>query len=217
MKRILNSIKINFISGLIFLLPIALTLYAMYTVSRLIYNGLAFVTSFFPSPYRDQFLYKAFIILSTVFVLVFLTVLIGSFVKSVFGKAIGKVVDKLFTFVPGIKGLYKSMKQLFDLVLKRSESDAFKPVLIEYPHKGKWAVAFLTGPCNEKISPSPDKEYFTVFMPTTPNPTTGFLMIVPRDDIVTIDISMNEVLKMILSGGVVKEGNHFNGHPTRSE
>jgi uncharacterized membrane protein len=56
------------------------------------------------------------------------------------------------------------------------------------------------------VSPSPDEEYFTVFVPTTPNPTSGFLLIVPRDDIRTIDISMNETLKMILSGGVVKEG-----------
>jgi uncharacterized membrane protein len=79
--------------------------------------------------------------------------------------------------------------------------------LIEYPHKGKWAVAFLTGPCTDKVSPSSDREYVTVFMSTTPNPTTGFVMIIPREEMIHIDISMNETLKMILSGGVVKDRN----------
>jgi uncharacterized membrane protein len=216
MKKIHGSFKINFISGIVFLLPIALTLYVVYYVSRLIYNGLSFVISFFPDPYKDQFLYKVLIILSTVVVLVFLTVLIGMLIKTIFGKAIGKVVDLLFTFVPGIKGFYKSTKQLFDLVLKRRDNTAFKPVLIEYPHRGKWAIAFLTGPCNDTVSPTTDKEYFTVFVPTTPNPTSGFLLIAPREDIMTIDISMNDTLKMILSGGVVKEGNDFTGPTARS-
>jgi uncharacterized membrane protein len=78
-------------------------------------------------------------------------------------------------------------------------------VLLEYPHRIKWAIAFLTGKCTERWTPDPSKQYYTVFMPTTPNPTTGFLMIVSGDEIQQTDITPNEAFKLILSGGIIKE------------
>jgi uncharacterized membrane protein len=94
--------------------------------------------------------------------------------------------------------------QFLELVIHRRESHSQKPVLVEYPYKGKWAVAFLTGGWSARLAPEPRRKYCTVFMPTTPNPSTGFLMIVPVDQVRPLAISVKEKLKLILSGGLVK-------------
>ena len=123
------------------------------------------------------------------------------------GNALEKVIDKIFSFFPGVKGLYGLLKQVFNLVFRRKEEKEreFKVVFVEYPHREEWALAFLTGKCNESTSPSDDKDYYTVFMPTTPNPTTGFLMFVPENKIIRTDLTMNDAIKLIFTGGIIKQ------------
>lgn len=205
MRKFFGKIKIYFFSGLILLLPIALTFYIIYYVSRLIYKGLDFVLAFVPEPYKSLLVYKIIIVLCTGVVLFFFTVLIGIFIRTVVGRTIEKFIDRLFGSVPGVKGFYKALKQLFDLIFRKREDTSLRPVLVEYPHKGKYAVAFVTGETSPKTAPDTRKKYYTVFMPTTPNPTTGFLMIIPQDEIIQLDITRSEALKMIFSGGIVQE------------
>ena len=193
-----------FFGGLVFLLPIALTLYVCYSVFRWIYGGLEVVTNLLPEPYRHVVASRIVVVVASVVLLLALTVLLGALMRTVFGRAVERVVDRAFHIVPGIKGLYAAFKQFLDLVVRRRDDGALRPVLVEYPHKGKWAVAFLTGDWDPRLAPRKGTDYCTVFMPTTPNPTTGFLMIVPAADVRPLDMDVNETLRLILSGGIVK-------------
>jgi uncharacterized membrane protein len=123
----------------------------------------------------------------------------------VVGKAVERFVDWFFGSLPGVKGLYRTVKQIFDLVFKRGSGKDYKPVFVQYPHSGAWAIAFLTGKCSENLAPDMTRDYYTVFMPTTPNPTSGFLMIFPEDEIRHTEMSAGEAFKLIISGGIAKK------------
>ena len=194
-----------FLSGLFFLLPVVLTMYVMYYISKQIYSGLDFVVAFVPEPYKSSVIYKFLVILATIVIIFFFIVLIGVFIRTVFGKAIERVIDRVFGFIPGVKGLYNMLKQIFNLLFRRGEGQHYKPVLVQYPHKDSWALAFLTGKCTADTSPDTDRNYYSVFMPTTPNPTSGFMLIFPEEDIIHPNLTASDAIKLIMSGGIVKK------------
>lgn len=197
--------KSHFLRGLLFLLPIGLSLYVVYYLARLIYRGLGFVVDFLPEPLAGSTLYNVTAVVASLIILFFVTVLIGVIMRTVVGRFFEGIADRLFGSVPLIKLVYNSLKQSFDLIVKRGEEQYFETVLVKYPREGSWAVALLTGKCSDKTAPSPDRTYYTVFLPSTPNPTTGFLLIVPEEDIIRIEMTKSETFKLIFSGGIIKQ------------
>jgi uncharacterized membrane protein len=205
MKKGKSRIKNSFFSGLFFLLPVALTVYVVYYISRLVYHGLDFIIKLVPESYTGSLFYHTLIILASLIIIIFGIALVGVIIRTVVGRALERLVDRLFGFFPGVKGLYRTLKQIFDLVFRGGRGKEYKPVLVQYPHRGSWALAFLTGKCTEQTTPDAEKEYYTVFMPTTPNPTSGFLMIFPEDEIRYTGLTPGDAFKLIMSGGIVKE------------
>tara|TARA_Y100000815_G_scaffold245979_1_gene245214 strand:- start:326 stop:769 length:444 start_codon:yes stop_codon:yes gene_type:complete len=105
--------------------------------------------------------------------------------------------------MPVVRSVYSAIKQIFETILAQ-QSNAFREaVLIEYPRRGIWAIGFITGTTKGEVQNLTLEETVNIFLPTTPNPTSGFLLFVPREEVVPLDMSVEEAVKMVISGGIV--------------
>ena len=111
--------------------------------------------------------------------------------------------DKLMTRIPVVRSIYSSVKQVSDTLFSGSGQAFSKALLIQYPRQGAWTIAFLTGKPGGEVSRHLDGDYVSVYVPTTPNPTSGFFLMVPRADVVELKMSVDEALKYVISMGVV--------------
>jgi uncharacterized membrane protein len=136
--------------------------------------------------------------------LLFLT---GVVAANFFGKKIVGLWDKLIGKIPLVRSIYSAVKQVLDTMFS-SDGKAFRKVLlVEYPRKGLWSIAFQTGAGGKEVNKLiGDDDVVTIFIPTTPNPTSGFLMMVPRKDVHELDMPVDQALKFVISLGVVQPG-----------
>jgi uncharacterized membrane protein len=141
-------------------------------------------------------------------VLVFLTLLItGALVSNVVGRFVMKYWDKLFTHIPVVKSIYTSVKKVSD-TLFASNGNAFRQaLLVQYPRQGVWTVAFQTGAPSGEVADQLGGNFVSVYVPTTPNPTSGFFLMVPRDEVKFLDLSVDEALTYVISMGAVSPTN----------
>ena len=137
-------------------------------------------------------------------VLVFLILLItGALVSNVVGRFVMKYWDKLFTHIPVVKSIYTSVKKVSD-TLFASNGNAFRQaLLVQYPRAGVWTVAFQTGAPSGEVADKLGGDFVSVYVPTTPNPTSGFFLMVPRDEIKFLDMSVDQALTYVISMGAV--------------
>lgn len=146
-----------------------------------------------------------------VIVLVIVITLIGAFTAGLVGRWVVRQGERVLDRMPVIRSLYKMTKQIFQTVLQ-NQSNAFRQaVLIEYPRRGAWAIAFLTADTQGELSEKLGQDMVNVFLPTTPNPTSGFLLMVPRSDIRVLDMSVEDAVKLIISAGIVHPGDDLIG------
>ena len=137
-------------------------------------------------------------------VLVFLILLItGALVSNVVGRFVMKYWDKLFTHIPVVKSIYTSVKKVSD-TLFASNGNAFRQaLLVQYPRAGVWTVAFQTGAPSGEVADKLGGDFVSVYVPTTPNPTSGFFLMVPRDEVKFLDLSVDHALTYVISMGAV--------------
>ena len=137
-------------------------------------------------------------------VLVFLILLItGALVSNVVGSFVMKYWDKLFTHIPVVKSIYTSVKKVSD-TLFASNGNAFRQaLLVQYPRAGVWTVAFQTGAPSGEVADKLCGDFVSVYVPTTPNPTSGFFLMVPRDEVKFLDLSVDQALTYVISMGAV--------------
>jgi len=129
--------------------------------------------------------------------------LVGALTAGLLGRIWLRFTEALMRRTPVLRGIYSTVKQLFETVLAQ-KSQAFREVvLIEYPRPGIWTVAFITGQTVGAISRPVGMDLVNVFVPTTPNPTSGFLLFLPRSDVHLLEMSVEEGLKLVISGGIV--------------
>ncbi|MGA1869225.1 MAG: DUF502 domain-containing protein [bacterium] len=135
--------------------------------------------------------------------LILFTFFIGLIVKNVIGKKIFVVVERILSKLPLIWNIYHSSKQILEAI-SNSNKTAFKQVvLIEYPRRGIYTIGFLSSDTKGEIQSIIDKKLVNVFLPTTPNPTSGFLLMVPEDDIIPLSMNIEAGIKLVVSGGMV--------------
>ncbi len=132
-------------------------------------------------------------------VIVFVT---GMIVTNLFGMQLFNIGERILQRIPLVRSIYASVKQVTESMFSSGKSFR-KVVLVEYPRKGMWSLAFQTGTGAEEIRDKTGRDVTNVFIPTTPNPTSGFFLMVPREDVVELDMSVDDGLKMLLSVGVV--------------
>ena len=142
------------------------------------------------------------IVLTVVVVLV-----TGMVVTNLFGRQLIRLGERVLARIPVVRSIYSSVKQLTESLFSSGGKSFRKVVLVEYPRRGMWSLAFQTGNGAGEISRKTGKEIVNIFIPTTPNPTSGFFLMVPRDEVIELDMSVDQGLKMLLSVGVVVPDN----------
>jgi uncharacterized membrane protein len=138
-----------------------------------------------------------------VIVLVLLLLLTGVFVTNIFGQWIARRWNTLLQNIPIVKSIYSSVKQVSDTLFSTSGNAFREAVLVQYPRHGSWTIAFVTGRPGGEVASHLSGDYLSLYVPTTPNPTSGFFLMVPRSDVVELEMSVDQALKYIISMGVV--------------
>jgi uncharacterized membrane protein len=194
------KIRGYFIAGLLVVVPITITLYFAFFVVTSI-DG--WVAGLVPAQYNPNN-YLPFSIPGLGLIAVFMAlVVIGFFAANFFGRFLIRISEYLLDRVPVVKTIYGAIKQIMETVLA-NQSEAFREaVLLEYPRKGCWSIGFLTGTTSGEVQAVTKDKMINVFVPTTPNPTSGFLLFVPEKDIYRLHMTVEEALKMVVSGGIV--------------
>jgi uncharacterized membrane protein len=197
-----SSIRASFLTGLVVIVPIAVTIWLVWTVVGWI-DG--WVIPLIPTAYRpEQYIG---INLRGVGVIIFLifTVIVGWMAKGLIGRSLIAWAEGLVDRMPVVRSVYNGLKQIAETVFAQTETSFDKACLIQYPRPGLWAIAFIStsakGELARKIGA--ERDIVSVFMPTTPNPTSGFLLYVPRADVIELDMSVEDAAKLIISAGLV--------------
>ncbi|RFB65567.1 MULTISPECIES: DUF502 domain-containing protein [unclassified Herbaspirillum] len=189
-----------FITGLLILVPLAITLWVLNLIIGTMDQSLLLL----PVSWRPEALVGFRIPgLGTILTLliIFLT---GLATRNFIGRQVVSLWEGLLTRIPVVKSIYSSVKQVSDTLFSSSGNAFRKAVLVQYPRQGSWTIAFLTGiPGGEVKNHLQGVDYVSLYVPTTPNPTSGFFLMVPRADTIELDMSVDEALKYIVSMGVV--------------
>lgn len=199
-KTFFGLLRRWFFAGLLVSAPILLTAYITWLLVTWIdgYTASFLPSNLNPATYVDFPLPGIGIVFGVV-----LIILIGALTTGLLGRSLIRVGESLLSRVPVIRSLYGATKQIMETVMA-SQSDAFREVvLIEYPRRGIWAIGFVTGATKGEVQNLSSEKLINVFVPTTPNPTSGFLLFFPRQDVISLDMGVEEAVKMVVSGGIV--------------
>ena len=201
--RVLAKIRGNFLAGLIVIAPIGFTMWIINSIIGWI-DG--WVLPLIPYNYHfAEYIGINLKGLGVIFFLVF-TVIVGWVGKGILGRTFLRIGENLVDRTPIVRSVYSGIKQIAETVLSSRDSSFDKACLIEYPRKGIWAIAFVASDSRGEIAEkNSDKEnqLVSVFIPTTPNPTSGFLLFIPKSDITYLDMTIEEAAKLVISAGLV--------------
>lgn len=196
----LKRLRGYLLAGVIVTAPIAIT---FYVVLGIIEFFDATVTALIPARYNpNQYLPFEMPGIGLIIVLVGLT-LVGMLTANVLGRAIMRLGEAIVDRMPVVRSLYGTLKQIFETVFAQTSSSFREVVLVEYPRRGMWAIGFVTGTTRGEVQERRPEELTNVFLPTTPNPTSGFLLFVPREDLIHLDMTIEQGIKMVISSGIV--------------
>lgn len=211
-RGLLGRFRGNFLTGLVVIAPVGLTIWLIWSVVGWI-DG--FVLPLVPLKYHPDRLIQDLLGLDPLLqinvrgigVIIFLlfTVLVGFIAKGIIGRSLIRFAESLVERTPVVRSIYSGIKQISETIFAQSETSFETACLIEYPRKGIWAIGFIsTGAKGEIAAKSGgDGEMMSVFLPTTPNPTSGFLLFVPKTDVIELDMSVEDSAKLVISAGLV--------------
>ncbi|OSP55470.1 DUF502 domain-containing protein [Pseudoruegeria sp. SK021] len=199
---LIGKLRANFLTGLIVIAPISLTLYLIWTVIGLV-DG--FVLPLVPGPWRPE--HYIGINLRGVGVIIFLifTVLVGWIAKGLIGRSLIGWAEGLVEQMPVVRSIYNGLKQIAETVFAQQETSFEKACLIEYPRKGIYAIGFISTVTKGEVNriAGTNEPLLSVFVPTTPNPTSGFLLFLPKSEVTELKMTIEDAAKMVISAGLV--------------
>ena len=195
-----NRFNKYFLTGMIVLGPIAMTLLGLQWIVGLI-DGmiLGLLPEFLHPKALFGFHLPGFGLLGTLV----LVLAMGMLTANIFGRTLINWSERLLAHIPVVSGVYKLFKQMTDTLFSQDKSSFRKVVLIEYPRYGIWTLAFMTGVTRGELQRVTEQELVNIFVPTTPNPTSGFFLMVPATDVFELQMSVDDAFKLIVSGGMV--------------
>jgi len=192
-----GRLRAYFFAGILITAPISITFYIAWNFIDLVD---AHVTPLIPAAYNPRQWGVPGV--GLILVVVALT-LVGALTAGFLGRVWLRFSEWILSRTPVLSGIYSAVKQVFETVLAQ-KSNAFREVvLLEYPRKGIWTLGFITGQTVAQLRPDGDQDWVNVFVPTTPNPTSGFLLFLPRSDLTPTAVSVEDGLKLVISGGIV--------------
>ncbi len=212
-RAMFGGLRTSFLTGLVVIAPIGLTMWLIWSVIGWI-DG--FVLPFVPNAYQpENVIETAFGIdapinirgIGVVLFLVF-TIFVGWMAKGIIGRSLLNWGEGLVDRMPVVRSIYNGLKQIAETVFSQAETSFDKACLIQYPRKGLWAIAFISTSAKGEVArrvPA-DGDLMSVFLPTTPNPTSGFLLFVPRADVIELEMTVEDAAKLVISAGLVYPG-----------
>ena len=194
--------KRYFITGLLIWVPLGITFWVL----RLLIGTMDQTLLLLPAHLRPEAIFGFYIPGFGVILTLLVVFLTGLFSTNIIGQRLLMFWEGLLSRIPVVKSIYYSVKQVSDTLFS-SNGEAFrKALLVQYPREGSWTVAFLTGQPGGDVANHLGGDYVSVYVPTTPNPTSGFFLMMPRKDVIELDMSVDDALKYIISIGVVPPG-----------
>ena len=196
---ILARLRNYFLAGIVVLVPIGFTLYL--TIFLIKISSKLLPNEINPNNYLPFSIPGLEILLSVIIIII-----VGGISLSFFGKRIVSLINEIFKKIPILRTIYSAIGQMTQSFTSTGK-DKKSVVLVEYPKKGSWAVGFATKENDGEISKKVNKQMINVFVPTTPNPTSGFLLMYPKDEVIYLDMSFEEASKFIVSAGTSDPSN----------
>ncbi|MCP5382213.1 MAG: DUF502 domain-containing protein [Kordiimonadaceae bacterium] len=196
-----HRIRNYFLTGLVVASPIGITVYIGWWFISLVDSH---IKPLIPAAYNPETYLKPISIpgLGLIFLFLFLVIL-GALTANLFGRALIRFGERLVDRMPVVRSVYSTLKQIFETVIAQDSKSFSDVVLVEYPRSGLWAIAFVSGENKSEIQGKIEDEVVNVFLPTTPNPTSGFLLFVPKKDLIYLDMTPDQGAKYVISAGLV--------------
>jgi len=203
-ERFKQDLKNDLIAGLLVVIPLATTIWLTITIATWVINFLTRIPK-----QLNPFDGMQPLVVNLLNLAVGLTVpllcilLIGLMARNIVGRWLLDVGEQLLQAIPLAGAVYKTLKQLLETLLKDTNGKFRRVILVEYPRQGVWAIAFVTGTLSNEIQSHLARPMLSVFIPKTPNPTTGWYAIIPEDEVVNLTMSVENAFKIVISGGIV--------------
>ena len=205
----LSRLRNSFLTGLIVIAPIGLTFWLIWSVIGWI-DG--WVLPLVPARFNPEvWLQRRFDIgldvrgMGVIFFLI-VTVVVGWIAKGFIGRSLIRWAENLVQTMPVVRSVYGGLKQIAETILAQDQSSFENACLVEYPRRGIWAIGFVSTSAKGEVARRAEVPMLSVFLPTTPNPTSGFLLFVPAEDVVMMDMSVEDAAKLVISAGLVYPG-----------
>jgi uncharacterized membrane protein len=198
--RLADRLRAYFFAGILITGPIALTFYLTWIFVHFIDQS---VSELLPARYNPA-TYLPFYIpgLGLVIAIVGLT-FIGAITTGVVGRILVRTSDRILARMPVVRGIYGAVKQIFETVLAKQSNTFREVVLVEFPRREMWTIAFVTARPDGELQEHAGPNAISIFIPTTPNPTGGYLVFVKRSDVIPLGMTVEEGIKLVVSGGIV--------------
>ena len=206
-KSMWVKLRRYFLSGLVIFLPLALTIY-LFVLTLNLADGLL---GKFIEPYffrKFGFYFRGLSIVISIFTIF----LIGFLATNFLGRKIYLVFERILLKLPFFRQVYPAIKEISIFLFSKERATFKQVVLVEYPRKGLYSVGFFTNDAADKMSEKVGQELCNIFMPSSPGPLTGYILLVPKKDLIFLDVSVEDALKLIVSGGVVNPNYYNNGN-----
>jgi uncharacterized membrane protein len=199
--RVRAAIRRYLVAGILAFAPLGITIWAIAWIIQRLDNlllprVLALVMPGLEEPPRLPFVGAIFTLL--------VILLMGVIARHLFGNEFIRAWERLLSRVPVARNIYAGVKQLFEAIFRQNQGTRFnRVVLVEYPRKGIYALAFTTGPSRGKLAVIRGEQMINCFLPTTPNPTSGYYLLVPEHDLIEVALSVEDAFKLVMSAGLV--------------
>lgn len=198
-RKIKDTLKANLLAGILVTTPLAATAFFLSLLMKWGDKVLLLI----PEPYRPEHYLPVNIPglgIIILFIFLFLAGLLG---RNILGRWLMGIGERILGNIPLVNKFYHAVKQLVSTIVNGGNKDFKRVVLIEYPRRGVWALAYVTGTAVGEIQRRTEKRVVNVFVPTTPNPTSGFYLMVPEEDLIPLNMSVEDSFKVLISGGII--------------
>ena len=200
-----QRMRAYFFAGILVIAPISITFYLAWLFIGFVDSK---VTPLIPLKYNPE-TYLPFALPGLGLVILVLALMMtGALTAGFMGRLWTRFSERTLSRMPVIRNIYSALKQIFETVLADHSAAFREAVLVEYPRRGIWAIAFITGRTEGEVQNVTEEECINIFLPTTPNPTSGFLLFVPKRDLISLSMTVEEAIKMVISGGIITPPDH---------
>lgn len=199
MKRLKTSLRKYFFTGLLVIVPISVTGYAIWFLLK----AMDAILKYVPARYLPETYLHIHIPGLGLILVVFLVFAVGLLTRNFVGRKMVHLGEKIVDRIPLARIIYVGVKQLLEALFFQKTKAFEKAALIEYPRRGIYAICFITGESKGEVQCKTNKNMINVFVPTTPNPTSGFYILIPENELIILNMSVEDAFKLIVSGGIV--------------